>query len=192
VRIFAKPTGALSDTSGNSPGSFAFWTPIEFGRPPLVMEVTVPTPILIDRGYRTPPGQQPITILVRKGQSDSTWKTLQGAQPPQPADSYSGVVLNMNRIPEGGGIYIYDLLGTAVVNFDLSGLIAAANAGQIQRTRRGDYQIFLAWDGRDMNGQKASTGIYIARTFGWIFENNRRTMMSVLKKFGIRRELPAN
>jgi len=192
VRISAKPTGALSDTVGNQPGSLAFWTPLNFGKPPLIIEAVVPNPVMIDRGGDIPAGEQPITILVRNGSDDSAWSTLQGEKPLQSAGNYSGVVLNLNRIPEGGGIYIYDLVGTAVVRFDLSGLIAAANAGQIERTRRGDYQIFFAWDGRDMNGQKASTGIYIARAFGWVRENNQRTMINVLKKMGIRRELPLN
>jgi hypothetical protein len=192
VRISARPTGNLSDTSANTPGSLAFWTPLEFGKPPLIIEAIVPTPVMIDRGEAPPAGQRPITILVRKNPNDSTWSTIQGEAPGQSMGSYSGVVLNLNRIPEGGGIYIYDLVGTAVVRFDLSGLIAAANSGLIERTRRGDYQIFFAWDGRDMNGQKASTGIYIARAFGWVREDSRTTMVNVLRKMGIRRELPEN
>jgi hypothetical protein len=192
VRISSRPTGALSDMAGNRPGKFAFWTRLQFGAPPLILEASIPTPVVIDRGGEIPAGQKPITLLVRKDPYDSSWTTVQGEAPMQPVGSYSGMILNLNRIPEGGGIYIYDLLGTAVVQFDLTGLIEAANAGQIERTRRGDYQIFLAWDGRDMNGQKVSTGIYIARAFGWVTVEGQRTMINVLKKMGIRRELPIN
>ncbi|MEK7393422.1 MAG: vWA domain-containing protein [Fibrobacterota bacterium] len=192
VRISSRPTGALSDMAGNLPGKFAFWTRLQFGAPQLILEASIPTPVVIDRGGEIPVGQKPITLLVRKDPYDSSWTTVQGEAPMQPVGSYSGMILNLNRIPEGGGIYIYDLLGTAVVQFELTGLIEAANAGQIERTRRGDYQIFLAWDGRDMNGQKVSTGIYIARAFGWVTVDNQRTMINVLKKMGIRRELPIN
>lgn len=189
IRIYAKPGGALSDTVANAPELLAHWTALEFGQPPLFIETKVPVPVVIDRGWDIPSNQPPVTILVRKD-PNSEWTTLTGEKPLQPIGQYSGLTLNLNRIPEGGGLYIYDLLGTAVVKKDLSELLPAAQAGMIERTRRGDYEIFLAWDGCDMKGTKVSTGIYIARVYGWANDGKQRAMINVLKKLGIRRELP--
>lgn len=190
VRIFAKPAGALSDTEANTPGRLAHWTPLVFGLPPLFIQTRVPTPVVIDRGWDIPANQPPVTILIRKD-LNAEWTTLTGEKPLQPIGQYSGLTLNLNRIPEGGGLYVYDLLGVAVVKKDLSELLPAAQAGVIQRTRRGDYEIFLAWDGCDMKGNKVGTGIYLARVYGWAQEENRRSMINVVKKLGIRRELPS-
>ncbi len=190
VRIHAKPAGALSDTVANAPQRLAYWAPLAFGQPPLFIQTQVPTPVVIDRGWNIPANQPPVTILIRKD-PHSEWTTLTGEKPLQPIGQYSGLTLNLNRIPEGGGLYVYDLLGVAVVKKDLSELLPAAQAGVIQRTRRGDYEIFLAWDGCDMKGNKVATGIYLARVYGWAVEENRRSMINVVKKLGIRRELPS-
>ena len=153
-----------------------------------MIQADVPVPVVIDRGWEIPAGQVPVQVLVRKD-PNAEWTTLSGEKPLQPIEQYSGVTLSLNRIPEGGGLYIYDLLGTAVVKKDLSELLPAAAAGIVERTRRGDYEIFLAWDGRDMNGNKVSTGIYLARIFGWAKDGDRRSMINVVKKLGLRREV---
>lgn len=194
VRIFAKPQGGLTDTAGNAAMAFAHWTPLVFGAPPIRITVGVPNPVMYDKGEVIPVGEDPVRILVRRSESDTiSWTPLPGTKElPRPLGQFSGITIDLNRIPDEGAMYIYDLMGVSVVKVDLSSLKAAADAGLLSRTRRGDYQIFLAWNGCDATGKKVATGIYLARVFGWIRENNVPEAVNVVKKMGIRRALKDN
>jgi hypothetical protein len=193
ARIFSAPQGALSDLMGNAPGTLAYWTPIRFGVPPIWISVEVPEPLLVDKGQEIPRSEPTVTVLVRKNEDVPVWTPLPGGVGlSRPMDDYASVVVTLNRIPTEGGMYIYDRLGVAVAKVELDGLRAADEAGLIDRTRQGDFQVLLAWNGCDSQGRKVASGIYLARVLAWFNENGHREAANVVRTIGVRRRLEAN
>lgn len=192
VRIFAAPRGGLTDQDFNAPETLAHWTPIRFPELPIRMEVEVATPLLVDRGQILSPLEPPVSVLVRKD-GRAPWNPLPGGIPlARPLDDYASVLVTLNRIPDDGGLFIYDRLGVAVTHLDFRAVRQAADAGLLERTRRGDYQILFAWNGCDAAGRKVATGIYLARVYGWIADDHRSGAVNVVRTIGVRRPLPSN
>jgi len=180
----------LGDLSGNQPGRLAWWTPIEWGAPPPVLHLVVPYAIALTLETEVPASEPPISILIRKA-SDGAWVPADGNGPqglgtPGGEARLSGVVVRLNRIPEGLGMYVYDNMGVLVLNRDLSDLATLAQAGAIPRTRRGDYEVWLAWDGKDGAGRLASTGIYRVRVYGWVKDEGKLLLLNQLRTLGFK------
>jgi len=191
LRISAAPTGALSDTSGNVPGSSAWWTPILWGQPPVTLTLGVPHPVVRFGEIPVPAEESPVTLLIYPDLTQSTvWTAPQGPTPSGLDTRFGGVVLRLNRIPVTLGMYVYDNLGVFVLNQDLSSLDTLISSGVLTRDRRGDYEIWLAWNGKDAKGHAAATGVYSIRVFGWLKDGGQTYLFNVLKKQGLHRLVP--
>jgi len=191
LRITATPSGALSDDAGNSPGSLAWWTPIVWGQPPVNLALDVPHPVVQFGSEPVPPQESPITLLVHPDLTQTTvWTAPQGPTPSGLDTRFGGPVVRLNRIPVTLGMYVYDNLGVFVLSQDLSGLDTLISSGALTRDRRGDYEIWLAWNGKDAKGRDAATGVYTIRVFGWLKDGGRTYLFNVLKKQGLHRLYP--
>jgi hypothetical protein len=100
-----------------------------------------------------------------------------------------GVIAHLNRIPERFGLYIYDNLGVTVLHKDLSNLAAQVAQGKIPRTRRGDYQLWLGWNGLAETGKPVASGVYSMRVYGWVKEGNRILFLNEIKNTGFYRHI---
>jgi hypothetical protein len=186
LRITAASTGALSDSAGNAPVRLAKWIPVEWGIPPPVLSVGVPHPVV--KAGTVPVGEPPITLLVNDSLRGA-WNAPEGPTPQGLDSRFGGVVVRLNRIPESLGMYVYDNLGVLVLNVDIANLAGLAASGVLQRDLRGDYVVWLAWDGKDANGRDASTGVYYFRVYGWIRENGQSFLLNQMKSHGFYRKV---
>jgi hypothetical protein len=193
VRVHPAPRGGLTDLDGNAPERLAYWTPIRFDPLPLWITVDLPAPMLLDRGQILTKNKPPVTLLVRRGPEEPEWKPLPGGTAlARPIEDYARVVVTLNRIPDEGGMYIYDRMGVAVGKVEFAAVQRAAEAGLLARTSRGEFQILLAWNGCDAEGRKVATGVYLARVYGWIRDDHHSEAVNVVRKIGVRRLLPDN
>jgi fibro-slime domain-containing protein len=191
LRISAAPTGALSDLAGNAPGSLAWWTPIVWGQPPVNLSLDVPHPVVQFGSEPVPPQESPITLLIHPDLTQTTvWTAPQGPTPSGLDTRFGGPVVRLNRIPVTLGMYVYDNLGVFVLSQNLSSLDTLISSGVLTRDRRGDYEIWLAWNGKDAKGRDAATGVYTIRVFGWLKDGGRTYLFNVLKKQGLHRLSP--
>ena len=190
LRISAAPTGALSDAAGNTPGSLAWWTPIVWGQPPVNLSLDLPHPVVQFGATPVPAGESPITLLIHPDITQSTvWTAPQGPTPSGLDTRFGGPVVRLNRIPVTLGMYVYDNLGVFVLSQDLSNLDTLISSGALQRDRRGDYEIWLAWNGKDAKGRDAASGVYSIRIFGWLKDGGQTYLFNVLRKQGLHRIL---
>jgi hypothetical protein len=193
VRIHASPGGGLTDLPGNGPERLARWAPIRFGEVPVRIAVEVPSPLLVDRGQIPANHEPPVSLQVRRSEADGTWNPLPGGPSlTRPLRDYVGIVVTLNRIPDEGGLYVYDRLGVAVTRIDFAPVREAARAGLLERTSRGEFQILLAWNGRDDRGHDVASGVYLARIYGWLRDGSRHDAVNVVRRVGVRRPLPDN
>ena len=192
LRISALPSGALSDTSGNTPGSLAYWTPILWGQPPPALTLAVPHPVMsFGSDPVVPSTEPPVTLLIHPDITQSTlWTAPFGPTPSGLDTRFGGVVVRLNRIPSTLGMYVYDNLGVFVLKENLSNLDTLVSSGVLRRDLRGNYQIWLAWNGKDAQGRDAATGVYTIRVFGWLKDGGRTYLLNVLEKQGLHRTVP--
>jgi hypothetical protein len=142
------------------------------------------------RSEPVPPQESPITLLIHPDLTQTTvWTAPQGATPSGLDTRFGGPVVRLNRIPVTLGMYVYDNLGVFVLSQDLSNLDTLISSGALQRDRRGDYEIWLAWNGKDAKGRDAATGVYSIRIFGWLKDGGQTYLFNVLKKQGLHRLL---
>ncbi len=187
LRISAAPGGALSDTAGNAPERLAWWTPIVWGAPPALLDLEVPHPVL-ELEKSAPADVSRVTRYVRQT-ADASWKPVDGGHP-DPTHR-SGVVVTLNRIPTNLALFIYDNMGVSVLTQEFSDLAKLADQGLLSRTRRGDYEMWLAWDGRDDRGLPVATGVYFVRMHARIHgESGERILLNAVRKVGIHRTVP--
>ena len=59
--------------------------------------------------------------------------------------------------------YIYDNSGVYVTGIRLDAVKAAYLAGQIRADARGNYKVWIAWDGKSSCSRMASSGVYVMR-----------------------------
>jgi fibro-slime domain-containing protein len=190
LRIAAKPSGALSDTAGNAPGELAWWTPIAWGQSPAMLTLLIPHPVVGIGTGSTPPDEPAVTLLIHADPTQTTqWVAAQGPTPGGLDTRFSGVVLRLNRIPENLGIYVYDNLGVQVLREDLPKLADLVSSGVLQRDLRGNYEIWLGWNGKDGQGRETASGVYLIRVFGWFKEANKLHFLNQIKTVGIHRTL---
>ena len=185
LRIAVRGTGRLADAAGNIPGRLAWWTPIVWNRPPIHLDVSVPRPVVPVGEVPAAPNQPRISILARPSSSQG-WGSLSGASPEEVAGpGYGGVVVRLNRIPRNLGLYIYDNTGVAVLERSFGTLEEAQASGKLVPTPRGDYELFLAWDGRDDSGRPVSSGVYLIRVHAWFDENGGLRLLNQLVRQGL-------
>lgn len=187
-------SGRLSDTALNAPGRLAFWTPILWGHPRPFLTLTVPHAVVRSGTLAAPVGEEPISVMTLQGTTSSdtsSWQTVEGpVLTKTDLDTrIGGVVVHLNRIPQTLGLYIYDNLGVMVLHKDLSDLAAQAAQGKLSQTHRGDYLLWLGWDGLDQNGQPVASGVYYFRVYGWIKEGSRLLLMNQIRNTGFYRDL---
>jgi hypothetical protein len=193
LRISAKPSGALSDTSGNTPDRLAWWTPIVWGQPPPMLTLNLPHPVVQLGNVSAQPGKSPVTVLIHPDLAHpADWTSVPGSAGSGSLDTahLSGVVVYLNRIPEKLGIYVYDNMGVLVVRQEMPSLADLVSTGVIQRDRRGNYELWLTWNGKDNQGHDAATGVYLIRVFGWLKDGTRLYFLNEIKTAGIHRTLP--
>lgn len=181
--------GALADTSGNAPELFAHWTPLDWGAPPPTMSVDVQHPMLRAEGIVVPPGEPVIQPFVRKAPGEP-WTTLDGSVASGADTRYTGMLVRLNRVPENLVLYVYDNLGNAVATQELPMFHEWVENGLVSRTRRGDYEVWLAWDGMDQKGRAVGSGVYLMRVVAWFREGNKQQITNQVRNTGIYRFIP--
>lgn len=179
--------GALSDTSLNAPETLARWTAIEWGQPPPSLVVGVRKSLVRAPPEAAPASEPPLTALVRDPTTDA-WSRGEDIGAPIPEglqERFGGPVVRLNRIPKNLSLYIYDNMGTAVLDRDLSDLAKMQEQGLIKRTRRGDFEVWLAWNGKDRLGHPVASGVYTFRVVGWFREGTQMMIVNGLVSQGI-------
>ncbi|MCB9497717.1 MAG: VWA domain-containing protein [Fibrobacteria bacterium] len=179
--------GALSDGSGNTPDSIAFWTPILWGQPPPEIRVGVPHAVVKNREELVPPaGEAAITVMLRNPK-ENRWTNPEGSMPEGIETRFGGPLVRLNRIPKSLWLYVYDNLGVVVLNKEITGLGDAEARGLLKRTRRGEYEIWLAWNTLDEKGNPVGSGVYTFRVFGMMEEDGKTIVVNKLITEGIYR-----
>lgn len=183
IRLGAWPEGGVSDVVGNRPGRFAHWTQIELGDVPGRL-VAMPWPSLVKRdGWIVPPDEEPLNIFVRPTSRDP-WRKMDGSLPSQDLSHYLGLRIISNTDLEAAKVYIYDNLGVFVAHIDLSTVLTLLRTGGIDKTRRGDFEILVAWNGKDSRGAMVPNGVYVARLVAWEKMDLGTTMINRIYKLG--------
>ncbi|MBK8804753.1 MAG: hypothetical protein IPN71_22350 [Fibrobacteres bacterium] len=181
--------GALADAEGNAPERFAHWAPLDWGEVPATMDVDLPHPMVRADGIVVPPGEPAIQPFVRKSPSDP-WTAPDGTPAPAGDERFSGMLVRLNRVPENVILYIYDNLGNSVAYQELPMFRQWVDKGQITRTRRGDFEVWLAWDGMDNKGKPVGSGVYLMRAVAWFKDGNQLRIVNQLRNTGIHRTIP--
>jgi hypothetical protein len=188
VRITAAPGGILSDSAGNTPGSFAHWSPVDFGPTPLRLQLDPYTPVRVYTGWPIPTDQPNVTILVRDSPS-SPWRLPDGSPSSLDTSHATGVVVHTDRLVLGG-FYLYDNLGVFLTSANLDDVNNAMAKGTVPMDPRGFYDVFFAWNGRSNNGRIAPSGVYLVRIFGWKSEGNQKVLVNKVQNIGWKAEIP--
>lgn len=161
VRAAPAAEGTLADLLGNGAADPGHWVPLRFGvRQPRFSLELYPQPILEWKGWELPHGATPLTILVRT-HGASTWRTLDGAPVPDPT-RLVGPLATVNG-PVKGMAKLFDNMGTFVAAADLGGVYEQVLDGRIPTDAAGQYDVWLAWDGRASTGKFAASGVYTMR-----------------------------
>jgi len=182
--------GTVSDRDGNRPGTPAAWVPVEFGPHPLRFEWK-PMPSVRRYDDWTPPvGESPLQILVKDGSGG--WTTLDGARPGQDTSHYGGVWLRFNRTMRGGA-YLYDNLGIFVADVSFDPLVAAIESEGIEPDERGDYEVWVAWNGTSKGAAATGaaavspSGVYIFRIVAHYREGDEVVTLNQVFRTGWKR-----
>lgn len=185
LRIAA--AGAISDTALNVPETLARWAVIEWGQPPPSLVVGVRKDVVRAPPEAAPSSEPPLTALVRDPTTE-TWTRGDNTGSPVPdglQERFGGPVVRLNRIPKNLSLYVYDNMGTAVLDRDLSDLAKMQEQGLLKRTRRGDFEVWLAWNGKDRLGRPVASGVYTFRVVGWFREGTQMMIVNGLVSQGV-------
>jgi hypothetical protein len=183
-------SGAVSDAAKNKPDTLAWWTPLDFGAPPPYMDASVPHPVVKLGGGVAPSGEPALATLVHPASAPDQWLALDGLTPAGLDGRFGGVLLRLNRIPDQLGLYVYDNMGVPVLSRDITGLARAASEGRLVRSGRGDYEVWLAWDGKDATGRTVGSGVYYLRIHGLLHEGSEVRMLNGVLPQGFKRDVP--
>jgi hypothetical protein len=181
VRIGAWPDGGISDSAGNRPGRFAHWSPIEMGETPSRLQaMSWPAMVKYD-GWTIPVSEPGLTLLVRPTSRDA-WKTLDGDAPVQNLSHYVGIRILSNKDLDAASLYVYDHMGLFVGHIHLTPLLERMRGLSSGKTLRGDFEILVAWNGKDKAGRRVPSGPYLARLMAWQgFGHNRKLVHWIFK-----------
>lgn len=166
VRLGAWSRSALQDAGGNSPGRFAHWVPIELGELAGKLASLAWPPTIRYTGWSIPPQEPPLSVFVRSTSRD-LWRLTDGAPPLQQVSHYLGVRILSNTDLDAGWLYVYDHQGIFVASLDLSQTLAMLRDGVRFKTLRGDFELLVAWNGKDAHERVVPSGPYLARLVAW-------------------------
>ena len=189
LRITSRTVGGtLSDTAGNTPGRAALWAPIDWGMPPAALTLSVPHPVVRAGNTAVPPGEDAVSVVVRT--PGAKWRPLEGPALSQDDLDHriGGVAVHLNRIPQTLGMYVYDHLGVMVLRREVTDLSRQSAQGNLATTRRGDYDLWLTWNGLDGTGRPAASGIYSIRVFGWFSDKGELLLLNQVRNTGFYRK----
>ena len=160
VQAYPGPSG-VRDTLGNIALTTGHYQAIQFGqRPPRFSLDFLPGQWVDATGGTTPTSPSTIQILVRAVGS-TVWTALDGsAVDPQVVRIGPHILSNG---PLGGDVVLFDNLGTHVVSRNLDDLQAAGLAGTLPTDPSGQWEAWIAWDGRSSQGRTAASGVYAER-----------------------------
>jgi hypothetical protein len=176
--------GSLSDSARNAPDTLAYWTPIRWGQPPPKLTISLLYPVVYHPITDAPSRENPITVVVRNPTS-KTWTAPDGEVPTGIQSRFGGPIVQLNRIPQDLGLYIYDNLGVSILSQDLSNLARMESSGNLSRTRRGDFEIWLAWNGKDALGNPVPSGVYTFRVTGRLHDGRETYVLNTTINQGI-------
>lgn len=183
LRIGSWPSGGTQDLAGNRPGRFAHWTPLELGPIPIRLDAKPWPSMARNTGWTAPSGEPPLSVYVRATGKDE-WRSLDGRRSPTEPSHYVGVLLQANSDIDDGTLYLYDNLGVAVAKLELAELAQAVRQSRTQRTLRGGYQVWIAWNGTTSRGEFAPTGVYIGRLVVWKRVDGQQSLVHQVFKLG--------
>lgn len=183
LRIGAWPSGGVQDPAGNRPGRFAHWAPLELGPIPLRLNARPWPSMARNTGWSVPSGEPPLSLYVRATGADE-WRSLDGRRSPSEPSRYTGVLLQSNSDIDDGTLYLYDNLGVAVAKLELAELAQAVRQSRTERTIRGGYQAWIAWNGTTSRGEFAPTGVYIGRLVVWKRQDKELSLVHQVFKLG--------
>jgi fibro-slime domain-containing protein len=162
------------DSAQNRVGPLSRWVPIEFGMRPIEFVIRQEHSMLVNKDGNTweAPGPEvpQMEILVREDGTghwvhvDNNLQlgpsgTITGGTPEANDSSHvMGVYLRLNR-PLSGELFVYDNLGTGVVQQDLSDLSKLWPPGTEDALR----EVRITWNGTGPKGQFVATGVYLLR-----------------------------
>lgn len=183
LRIGSWPSGGTQDLAGNRPGRFAHWAPLELGPIPIRLDARPWPSMARNTGWQAPLDEPPLSLYVRATAKDE-WRSLDGRRSPSEPSHYVGVMIQSNSDIDDGTLYLYDNLGVAVAKLDLTELAQAVRQSRTQRTIRGGYQVWIAWNGTTSRGEFAPTGVYIGRLVVWKRQDKELSMVHQVFKLG--------
>lgn len=183
IRLATWPQGGISDSLGNGPGLDALWAPLEIVPGPFKISVAPWPPLATYSNWPIAPNESPLRLFARPGPS-SPWLSPDGRSVTVDSSHYAGVTIRTTRNLRAGALYIYDNSGISVASIDLAPLLESFRKGTIQLPRRGDAQIWVAWNGKSQNGRIAASGVYLARIFGWAEFDGRNMIYNEVHKLG--------
>lgn len=183
LRLGAAPIGGVADQAGVSPKRFAHWTPLDVGPFPERFAVSTWPSMVLDRNWDIPKSEPPLSLFVRSS-SQEPWKTIDGKDPGQDPSHYAGILIRANRDMDAASVYLYDNIGTAVAFLDLSPLRDALDQGGVKTTLRGDFEAWVAWDGKSTGGQRVSGGVYPVRFLAWKKGASKTEFVNKLYRLG--------
>jgi hypothetical protein len=160
VQAYPGPSG-VRDTLGNTALETGHFQAIAFGqRPPRFSLDFLPGQWVDATGGTTPTSPSTIQVLVRAAGS-TVWTALDGsAVDPQVVRIGPHILSNG---PLGGDVILFDNLGTHVASRSLDDLMAAGQAGTLPVDPSGQWEAWIAWDGRSVQGRTAASGVYAER-----------------------------
>jgi hypothetical protein len=150
----------VSDAAGNFALETGHFEPIVFGRRPPRFAISFEPGMTVEDGGAVPVTEPPVRIFVRP-LGASTWTDLDG-HAIDPSVVRLGPKILSNG-PLSGDIHVFDNMGTHVVSRSLDDLRAAVDAGSVTADPSGQWEAWIAWDGRTEVGHVAASGIYAVR-----------------------------
>jgi hypothetical protein len=151
----------VRDNLGNEALATGHFEPVVFGhRPPRFAFDFLPGKWVDATESTAPTSGSSVQILVRPAGA-TAWQTLDGS-PVDPQVARIGPHILSNG-PLGGEITLFDNIGSHVASRSLGDLQAAATAGTIPVDPSGQWEAWIAWDGRSAQGRTAASGIYAMR-----------------------------
>jgi hypothetical protein len=158
-------SGAVADTSGNVPPSYAIWVRVTGGVRKPLSKLIPPVPLVrLDRSQPGP--SQTGAIVLQAAEADTSdwalWTSEAGYGSGEicPQGVCNGPELVINS-PVRVGAYIYDNLGVHVA--ESSWDIDSTSLANLQKDRLGRARVRLSWDYRTSGGARVADGIYIIR-----------------------------
>lgn len=151
---------SMRDSRDNAPISLAAWVPVRFGRRPPRYEAYLDRSLLTYTGWPIPEGERLVILVRAKG--SSAWNNLDGNPSRHDTAHLIGPRLEVSGAVRGW-VHLFDHLGVGVLSLRLDALAEALASERVGTNTRGQYEVWLAWNGRARNDRLAGSGVYIMR-----------------------------